>query len=178
MTRFWRPGRADRFRARWLAAIIILQTICAAFFVGDVVGDLRVGGVVTDAHNLLESLAAAALVAGVVALMLQLRQLLGRMRSLRAGLNLAQGRFSEVLMAFFDEWNLTDAEREVALLILKGLDNKTIAQVRKTAEGTVRAQATRVYAKSGSDGRAQFVSLFVEELMSEDPKAANSAAAA
>lgn len=72
---------------------------------------------------------------------------------------------SEVIAAFFDEWQLTKAEREVALFILKGYDNEAIAGLRNTAVGTVKAQTTSVYAKSGAVGRAQFVSLFMEELM-------------
>jgi DNA-binding CsgD family transcriptional regulator len=75
---------------------------------------------------------------------------------------------AKVIKGFFDEWNLTAAERDVAIMILKGLDNETIAQVRKTARGTVRAQATNVYAKSKTDSRAQFISLFVEELLAEN----------
>jgi hypothetical protein len=44
----------------------------------------------------------------------------------------------------------------------------------------VRAQATRIYAKSETSGRAQFISLFMEELMAgeiggDDPGARPSA---
>ena len=53
----------------------------------------------------------------------------------------------------------------MAIMILKGLDNETIAQLRGTAAGTVRAQTTNIYSKSQTDGRAQFISLFVEELL-------------
>jgi len=41
----------------------------------------------------------------------------------------------------FSRWNLTEAEREVALLILKGLSHKEIAEVRGTSERTAREQA-------------------------------------
>lgn len=51
------------------------------------------------------------------------------------------------------------------MMILKGLDNDAISQVRNTATGTVRAQATNIYAKSATEGRAQFISLFVEEIL-------------
>jgi Bacterial regulatory proteins, luxR family len=37
----------------------------------------------------------------------------------------------------FSRWNLTEAEREVALLLLKGLSNKEIAAVRAASERTV-----------------------------------------
>lgn len=70
------------------------------------------------------------------------------------------------MYGFFDEWNLTEAERDVAIMILKGHDNGTIARVRNTATGTVRAQATSIYSKSATHGRTEFVSLFMEELMS------------
>ncbi len=59
-------------------------------------------------------------------------------------------------------------ERDIALMVLKGLDNEDIAKVRNTASGTVRAQTTRIYAKSDTHSRAQFISLFMEELMSGD----------
>jgi hypothetical protein len=36
------------------------------------------------------------------------------------------------------------------------------------AHGTVRAQATSIYSKSNTLGHPQVVSLFVEELMSDD----------
>ena len=41
----------------------------------------------------------------------------------------------------FARWNLTEAEREVALLLLKGLTHKEIAAVRASSERTVREQA-------------------------------------
>ncbi|TMV08595.1 helix-turn-helix transcriptional regulator [Ruegeria sediminis] len=78
------------------------------------------------------------------------------------------GQMAEVMEGFFEDWNLTPAERDVAIMILKGIENEAIANVRNTAPGTVRAQATSIYTKSGTHGRAQFVSLCMEELMSAD----------
>jgi DNA-binding NarL/FixJ family response regulator len=46
----------------------------------------------------------------------------------------------------FDRWGLTPAEREVALLMLKGLSHKEIAAVRQSSERTVREQARSIYA--------------------------------
>ena len=159
------PGKTKERRATILAGLILLQAICALFFIGDVVEDFRENGHLDDPHLLLESVAAVALVAGVVFLMVELRRLLSRMSDMQTGLDVAQGHMAEVIAAFFDEWGLTSAERDVALMILKGLDNDAIARVRNTAAGTVRAQATIIYAKSRTDGRAQFISLLVEELL-------------
>src|SRR6185436_700944 len=49
----------------------------------------------------------------------------------------------------FQRWGLTEAESEVALLQLKGLRHKEIAELRQTSERTVRQQALAVYRKSG-----------------------------
>ena len=43
--------------------------------------------------------------------------------------------------AQFNKWGLTPAERDVALLQLKGLRHKEIAELRETSERTVRQQA-------------------------------------
>lgn len=65
----------------------------------------------------------------------------------------------------FKQWNLTEAEREVALLLLKGLSLKEIAQVRATSERTIRAQARALYAKAGLSGRAALSAFFLEDLL-------------
>lgn len=51
------------------------------------------------------------------------------------------------------------------MLALKGFDIAEIAQLRGAAQGTVRAQMTSIYAKSGTSGRAQFAAFFVEDLL-------------
>lgn len=162
--RVW-PARTKERRATVLAGLILLQAVCALFFVGDVIEDFREDGHLDNPHLLLESVAAVALIAGVIFLMIELRGLLSRMSDMQTGLEIAHGQLADVIEDFFDEWGLTKAERDVAIMILKGLDNDAIAQVRHTASGTVRAQATNIYAKSSTDGRAQFISLFVEELL-------------
>lgn len=65
----------------------------------------------------------------------------------------------------FKRWNLTEAEREVALLLLKGLSLKEIAQVRSTSERTIRAQARALYGKAGVTGRASLSAFFLEDLL-------------
>ena len=162
--RLWATKTRER-RATILAGIILLQALCALFFIGDVIDDFTEHGFRADPHLSLEAIAAVALIAGVVFLMVELRRLLLRMSDMQTGLEIAHGDLAKVIEGFFDEWNLTPAERDVAIMILKGLDNDTIAHIRNTASGTVRAQATNIYSKSATDGRAQFISLFVEEIM-------------
>jgi DNA-binding CsgD family transcriptional regulator len=62
-------------------------------------------------------------------------------------------------------WNLTQAEREVALLLLKGLSLKQIADLRATAERTARQQALAVYRKANVTGRAELSAFFLEDLL-------------
>lgn len=65
----------------------------------------------------------------------------------------------------FDRWGLTPAEREVALLMLKGLSHKEIAAVRDASERTVRQQARSIYAKANLSGRAALAAFFLEDLL-------------
>lgn len=66
----------------------------------------------------------------------------------------------------FTRWGLTPAEREVALLLLKGLRTPEIAELRSTRETTVRQQAQSVYRKANLEGRADLAAFFLEDLLS------------
>jgi DNA-binding CsgD family transcriptional regulator len=65
----------------------------------------------------------------------------------------------------FDKWGLTPAERDIALLQLKGLRHKEIAELRKTSERTVRQQALAIYRKAGLGGRTDLSAFFLEDLL-------------
>lgn len=65
----------------------------------------------------------------------------------------------------FGFWKLTKAEREVGLLLLKGLSLKEISEARGTAERTTRQQAHEICRKSGISGRAEFSDFFLEDLL-------------
>jgi len=65
----------------------------------------------------------------------------------------------------FARWNLTQAERDVALLLMKGLSLKEVATVRATNERTVRSQARMLYSKAGLSGRAALSAFFLEDLL-------------
>ncbi len=67
--------------------------------------------------------------------------------------------------AQFEKWALTPAERDIALLQLKGLRHKEIAELRHTSERTVRQQALAVYRKAGLGGRTDLAAFFLEDLL-------------
>lgn len=68
----------------------------------------------------------------------------------------------------FDEWGMTAAEREVGLLVLKGLSHKEIAALRATTEATVRQQAQSIYRKSNLPGKTAFSAYFLEDLFAPE----------
>lgn len=72
----------------------------------------------------------------------------------------------------FDAWALTDAEREIAILILKGLSYKEIASARGTTERTVRHQALAIFRKAGLAGRAEMAAHFLEVFLQPARRAA------
>jgi DNA-binding CsgD family transcriptional regulator len=65
----------------------------------------------------------------------------------------------------FDAWQLTPAEAEVGLLMLKDFSHVEIAQLRNTSERTIRDQARAVYRKSGVAGRVELSAFFLEDLL-------------
>jgi DNA-binding CsgD family transcriptional regulator len=71
----------------------------------------------------------------------------------------------------FQAWGMTAAEREVGLLILKGLSHKEIAALRATSDATVRQQAQSIYRKAGLPGKTAFSAYFLEDLFVRDGEA-------
>jgi DNA-binding CsgD family transcriptional regulator len=165
MSRIATTRARGRRRTAVLAGFLVLQSVAAAFFVGDALADVLNDPV--GPHTFVEALVAVVLVIGIVLGGSQLRHMLERMRDQERALETARGGLSQVIDAQFADWKLTPAERDVGLLALKGLDVAEIAGVRGAASGTVRAQLTRIYAKAGVSGRAQFAAWFVEDLLHE-----------
>jgi DNA-binding CsgD family transcriptional regulator len=76
----------------------------------------------------------------------------------------------------FEIWGLTAAEREIGLLMLKGLSHKEIAALRGTNDPTVRHQATAIYQKAGVESRTAFCAFFLEDLLPGEEIRATAAA--
>jgi len=77
----------------------------------------------------------------------------------------------------FEKWQLTPAEKEVALLLLKGFSHKDVARLRSVSEPTARQQARAIYKKAGITGRHDLAGFFLEDLVLP-PAAANALEAA
>lgn len=72
---------------------------------------------------------------------------------------------ADAIQTQFREWELTAAEAEIGMLMLKGLSLREIADLRGTSERTVREQARSVYRKAGLAGRAELSAFFLEDLL-------------
>jgi DNA-binding NarL/FixJ family response regulator len=139
--------------------------MAAAFFVGDVIADLTFDGF--DAHLILAAVVSLALVLGLFFGIREVRRTLESAQRSEEALAVAKGALVEVMESYFDAWQLTSAERDVAMLALKGCDINEISTLRGVAHGTVRAQLSRVYSKSGVSNRTELISIFIEDLMDQ-----------
>ena len=88
-----------------------------------------------------------------------------KIKSLEAKQNqLAEG-IGVMIESKFDEWQLTASEKEIGLLLLKGLSLKEVADLRGTSESTVRQQSVKIYEKSGVKGRVELSAYFMEDFL-------------
>jgi DNA-binding CsgD family transcriptional regulator len=166
--------RPDRTSAGWRYGILIgAFTLIGVLAGADLLIDSEEG--VSGAHVFAE---AAVVVIAIAAAAWLIRGLLLRTREL--DLRLASSdesaqawrKEAETLLLGlgasidrqFGRWRLSVAEKEVALLLLKGLAHKDIARMRGISEATARQQATAVYRKAGVEGRNDLAAFFLEDL--------------
>lgn len=141
-------------------------------------------GGVDAAHVAIESLV---LVISGIAMMVLLRGVFRQRRSLdRLARSLDRARdeserwrdryqetiagLGQAIQEQFHRWQLSPAEAEIGLMLLKGLSLKEIAMIRGTGERTVREQARAVYQKAGLANRAALSAFFLEDLLLPDPR--------
>jgi DNA-binding CsgD family transcriptional regulator len=168
------PDVARRWAFAWPAGLFLTITF---FVAADLAYDISAGAQLP--HLVLEVVALAVAMVGVFGTAVQLRNALRRARALqhdlegaRAAADHWRGELDHVLQDLnaaidsqFQRWDLTTAERGVALLILKGLSYKEVADTRGTSERTVRHQALAIYRKAGLAGRAEMAAFFLEDLL-------------
>lgn len=169
-----------RFAGFWngvpvLGWLVALQGAAVAFLLADAAGDVNELLTSGGGGDVPEVLAVLALFAGVAVTAREIRALLRRKLQAEARLRRASGALFETVQDQFDRWALTAAERDVALLTVRGLSIAQIAEARNTRTGTVKAQCAAVYAKAGVANRQQLLSLFLEDLL--DPAAREAAPA-
>jgi DNA-binding CsgD family transcriptional regulator len=158
----------------WPAGLFLAITF---FVAADIAHDASADAPLS--HLILEIVALVISLVGVVGTALQLRNAVAQTRELQRDLDgtradltrwraEAQGLLEGLGAAIdqqFRRWELTSAECEVALLILKGLSYKEAAEARGTTERTVRHQALSIYRKASLKGRAEMAAFFLEDLL-------------
>ncbi len=154
----------------FVALLVLLQTLCAVFFISDMV--MTTLGVETtplqwQVRELVEVGASVGLILGVVLGAIALTRTMRRTAHVEGKLRALSSAFHDMMEERFTKWGLTPAERDVAHFAVKGLSTQEIAALRATSEGTVKAQTNAIYRKAGVNGRSQLLSLFIEDLMTE-----------
>ena len=155
----------------FIASILIVQTLCALFFVSDILSaffGFSTTPLPWELREVMEIFAAFGLVVGVVLGAVLLRLATADRRRAEVQLRRASSAFMQLLAERMAEWGLTPAERDVALFAIKGMSTAEIAALRSTSEGTIKAQTNAIYRKAGVTGRAQLISLFIEDLIDKD----------
>jgi DNA-binding CsgD family transcriptional regulator len=157
-----------------VALLFLVQLICAAVFIMDILSS-AIGFFPTPfgwrGRELIEIGAAVGLITGlVISAYLLVRTLRQRNRA-REDLRRASGAFLTLLEERFAEWGLTYAERDVSIFLIKGMSTAEIAKLRDTSEGTVKSQTNAIYRKAGVAGRQQLLSMFIEDMIGDGPKA-------
>lgn len=150
-----------------LVILMVIQALCSLFFVIDVLADVMEFGPGSDSavHIGFEIAANFGLVAAIVFEARYLRRVLRRQAYADRALSAASGALAEVIEAYFDEWKLTPSEADVANFTIKGYSIAEVSTLRKCAEGTVKTHLNSIYRKAGVAGRAQLVSLLIEDLL-------------
>lgn len=156
---------------------IVLLTITAVMNIADFIGDYQDGSPAW--HLVHEAFVVAASIGGISYLlwvMIQRRQEMDRVKLQlkQANRNLSESneklrdvsrQYREVIDQQFKTWSLTPTEKEVAMLLLKGLSFEEVAGVRDSKEKTVRQHATAIYRKSGLSGRHELAAWFFEDFL-------------
>lgn len=154
---------------RYVTLILILSVV---FFIFDVASDVYERIIASSAPSLLdlthlffEVFSAGALILAIRILVRQLRWLQERNTQQSESLRFLRGEMDSYVHGKFDEWSLTSAERDIAMYMLKGLSIAEIAAARSTAEGTVKAQTSNIFRKTGVASRMELMSLFLDEFL-------------
>lgn len=151
-----------------LIGLILTQSICALFFLSDVVNDAYWMGWAAFGqswHLTVEVLATLALILGIGVEARYLMRLLRRQSRIERGISIASGALHELMEEMFCDWKLTPAEQDVAGFTLKGYSINEVADMRGSRAGTIKAQLNAIYRKAGVENRGQLVSLLIEDLM-------------
>jgi hypothetical protein len=106
-----------------IAAALVVQTVSLALFCYQFLGTLIASPalkITWRIHEMIEITSIVGLVVGACMTLYALRASLKRTKRVEEQLAIASASFHQMMLAKFDDWALSDAEREVATMIIKG----------------------------------------------------------
>lgn len=162
-------GSDRTFALQFLVGLLILQTISAAFFLGELwteVLGLRTTPIPYEYQEIIQILSSFSLVTGVIVTFAFVRRTHRDMARMQRQVDVASGNYASQLQALFEEWGLSYSERDVTTYVMKGFSNAEVAQLRGTTAATVKSQLNSIYRKSGCANRQQLISFLVEDMLS------------
>jgi|GEM_PF-1241321 len=98
----------------------------------------------------------------------QAEALISQLKRTNKILKNTENDFWKELGSQFTEWSLTDSEKEIAILLLRGFSHQQIAGVRGKSLRTIENQSASIYQKSGMRGKLEFISFFLTPLLPEE----------
>lgn len=116
-------------------------------------------------HLVFETVATVALFVGFGLTWRQIVRLRQDAQGDAAKLHSLRGDFDTLLHQRFANWGLSKAETDIALLSLRGLKIAEIAEMRHTRDGTIRAQLSTIFRKSGMNSRTELLAYFMDEFL-------------
>ena len=122
-------------------------------------------------HLLFETLATLALFVGFGLTWRQIARLRRSAIGDAVKLHRLRGDFDTMLHQRFAIWGLSKAETDIALLSLRGLKITEIAEMRHTRDGTIRAQLSTIFRKSGMKSRTELLAYFMDEFLQHGAQA-------
>lgn len=160
----------DAYPRRPLLAAMALFALIGALILADVLIDYRTGG--SALHLAVETAVLLIAFTGAGVLWRQLHRSRTDLARARGEADRWRHEHQQLLAGLsaaidqqFRRWQLSGAESEVGLLLLKGLSHKEIAEIRGTSERTIREQARALYRKADLSGRASLAAFFLEDLL-------------
>lgn len=148
------------------------KIIACGFFIFDVADDLQNRIMSTTPygngeiiHLAFEILAVFALGSGIYVTSQFIILLREGQQSAELALSFLRKDFDGLVRQKFLKWALTPAEKDISILLLKGLGTAEISEMRSTKLGTVKLQVHKILQKAGAKNRAEFMSLFIDDFL-------------
>lgn len=154
---------------RWTSTLLV---ICGMILCFDIGGELHAlylypasYGAMALVHLATELLGTLGVGWAFVLTRSELRRSLAEQHDSDSRLKALRGDFDRLMRQRFQDWGLSPAESDVALLTMRGMKISDIARMRQTHDGTIKSQLSVIYRKSKVSTRTEFVARFIDEFL-------------